>query len=136
VHVVRISGVVMTVLMWLGIALGVLVAVAMGLRVVGNVRWVELVRAQTSLLESGNVGAKGRFPSPTRFDAHELEGLPAPVQRYFRTVLTDGQPIIAAATIKMTGTPSTCRQRPSNGSRSPRGSGLSPASHVSFGMPR
>jgi hypothetical protein len=42
--------------------------------------------------------------STSRFDARELEGLPAPVQRYFRTVLTDGQPIIAAATIAMTGT--------------------------------
>lgn len=94
----------MTVLMWLGIALGVLVVVAIGLRVVGTARWAALVRTHTSLLESGNVGAQGRFPAPARFDAHELEGLPAPVQRYFRTVLTDGQPIIAGATIEMTGT--------------------------------
>lgn len=94
----------MTVLMWLGIALGVLVIVAMGLRVVGTARWAALVRTHTRLLESGSVGTPGRFPQPTRFDANELEGLPAPVQRYFRTVLTDGQPIIAAATIEMTGT--------------------------------
>ena len=38
----------------------------------------------------------------THFDPHELEGLPAPVQRYFRTVLTDGQPIVSAVTIDMT----------------------------------
>ena len=94
----------MTVLMWLGFALGVLVVIAMGLRVVGAARWAELARAHTRLLESGNVGAQGRLPSPARFDAHELDGLPAPVQRYFRAVLTDGQPIIAAATIEMTGT--------------------------------
>ena len=43
------------------------------------------------------------MPSPAVFDAQELEGLPAPVQRYFRAVLTEGQPIIAAATIEMTG---------------------------------
>ena len=55
-------------------------------------------------LESGSVDVQGRLPSPARFDAHELEGLPAPVQRYFRAVLTDGQPIIAAATLEMTGT--------------------------------
>jgi hypothetical protein len=94
----------MTMLLWLGIALGVLVVVAIGLRVLGTARWVELVRTHTTQLESGSVDARGRLPSPTRFDAHELEGLPAPVQRYFRTVLTDGQPIIAAATIEMTGT--------------------------------
>jgi len=94
----------MTVLLWLGFALGVLVVIAMGLRVVGASRWAELARTHTSLLESGSVGAQDRLPSPARFDAHELEGLPAPVQRYFRAVLTDGQPIIAAATIEMTGT--------------------------------
>ena len=94
----------MTVLLWLGFALGVLVVMAIGLRVVGAARWAELVRTHTSLLESGGAGAQGRLPSPARFDAHELDGLPAPVQRYFRAVLTDGQPIIAAATIEMTGT--------------------------------
>lgn len=93
----------MTVLLWLGIVLGALVVVGVALRVVGTARWVELVRTHISLLESGGVGTQGQFSSPTRFDAHELEGLPAPVRRYFRTVLTDGQPIIAAATIEMTG---------------------------------
>ena len=52
--------------------------------------------------------AQDRLPAPARFDArfyvNELDGLPAPVQRYFRAVLTDGQPIIAAATIEMIGT--------------------------------
>jgi hypothetical protein len=90
--------------MWLGIALGVLVVVAIGLRGVGTARWAALVRTHTSLLVSGSVGAQGRLPSPARYDAKELEGLPAPVQRYFRTVLTDGQPIIAGAKIEMTGT--------------------------------
>lgn len=33
----------------------------------------------------------------TRFHRSELAGLPTPVQRYFEHVLTDGQPIIAAA---------------------------------------
>jgi hypothetical protein len=94
----------MKVLMWLGIALGVLVVVAIGLRVVGTARWAALVRTHIRLLESGNVGAQSRFPSHTRYDAHEIEGLPAPVQRYFRTVLKDGQPIITGATIEMTGT--------------------------------
>ena len=94
----------MTVLLWVGMALVVLVVLAIGLRAVGAARWTELVRTHTTQLESGSVGAQGRLPSPARFDAHELEGLPAPVQRYFRVVLTDGQPIIAAATIEMSGT--------------------------------
>ena len=94
----------MTVLMWVGIALVGLVVLAIGLRAIGAARWTELVRTHTTLLESGSVGAQGRLPSPARFDAHELQGLPPPVQRYFRTVLTDGQPIIAAATLEMTGT--------------------------------
>ena len=97
----------MTVLMWLGFALGAVVVIALGLRVVGAARWDKLVRTHTSQLESGSVGVQGRLPSPAspvRFDAQELEGLPAPVQRYFRAVLTDGQPIIATANIEMTGT--------------------------------
>ena len=94
----------MTVLLWVGIALAALVVVAIGLRTLGAARWTELVRTHTTPLESGSVGAQGRLPSPARFDAHELEGLPPPVQRYFRQVLTDGQPIIVSATIEMTGT--------------------------------
>ena len=98
----------MTWLLWLGVMLGVLIVIALGLRVVGANRWAELIRTHTSQLESGRAGvqspAQGRLPSVARFDVRELDGLPAPVQRYFRAVLTDGQPIIAAATIKMAGT--------------------------------
>ena len=94
----------MTLLLWLGIALGGLVALAMGLGAVGGARWARMIRTHTTQLESGSVDARGRLPSPARFDPRELEGLPAPVQRYFRAVLTDGQPIIAAATLEMAGT--------------------------------
>jgi hypothetical protein len=94
----------MTVLMWVGIALVGLVVLAIGLRALGAARWTERVRTHTTQLESGSVGARERLPSPARFDAHELEGLPPPVQRYLRAVLTDGQPIIAAASLEMTGT--------------------------------
>jgi hypothetical protein len=91
-------------LLWLGVLLSALVVIALGLKVVGANRWAELIRMHTSQLESGRVDAKRQPPSPARFDARELEGLPAPVQRYFRAVLKDGQPIIAAATIEMAGT--------------------------------
>lgn len=94
----------MTGLLWLGVVLGALVVIALGLRALGAARWAELIQVQTSQLESGRVDSQGRQPSPARFDVRELDGLPAPVQRYFRAVLTDGQPIIAAATIEMAGT--------------------------------
>jgi hypothetical protein len=94
----------MSVLLWVGISLAAPVALAIGLRALGAARWTEVVRMHTTPLEAGRLGARERLPSPARFDAHELQGLPPPVQRYFRQVLTDGQPIIAAATIEMTGT--------------------------------
>lgn len=93
----------MTWWLWLGVGMVVLGLLALGLRAVGAMRWAELVRTHASQLESGRLDAQGRLPSPARFDRRELEGLPAPVQRYFRAVLTHGQPIIAAATIHMTG---------------------------------
>jgi hypothetical protein len=39
----------------------------------------------------------------TSYDPHELDELPAPVQRYFRTVLKEGQPLVAAVGIEHTG---------------------------------
>ena len=102
----------MTSLLWLAGVLGVLVVVVLALRAVGANRWAELIRTHTSPLESGRVDAQspaqGRPPAQARFDARyhisELEGLPAPVQRCFRAALTDGQQIIAAASIEMAGT--------------------------------
>jgi len=70
----------------------------------GDQRWADLMRTHAGQLEAGRVDARGWLPAPTRFDASELQDLPAPVQRYFRAVLTEGQPIITAATIEMAGT--------------------------------
>ena len=102
----------MTALLWLSGVLGALVVISLGLRAVGASRWAELIHTHTSQLEQGHVNVQslvqGGQPSQSRFDERyhvtELEGLPAPVQRYFRAVLTDGQPIIAAASIEMAGT--------------------------------
>jgi hypothetical protein len=41
--------------------------------------------------------------NPKTYDSKELEGLPAPVQRFFRAVLTDGQPIVAAVKLSQQG---------------------------------
>ena len=48
---------------------------------------------------------------PAHFDARELAGLPRPVQRYLRTALTDGQPLVAAAGITQAGALNMGRQR-------------------------
>lgn len=94
----------MTVPMWVGLVLVALVVLVIGLRAAGAARWNGMIRTHTTELDSGRRGARDRLPSAARFDMGELEGLPDPVQRYFRQVLTDGQPIIAAATLEMTGT--------------------------------
>lgn len=41
---------------------------------------------------------------PLIFDPQEIEGLPQPVQRYFRSVLKDGQPLITSARVSHEGT--------------------------------
>lgn len=40
---------------------------------------------------------------PSTVDFRELDGLPAPVQRYFRRVLREGQPMIAAVSVRHRG---------------------------------
>jgi len=41
---------------------------------------------------------------PQTVDFRELEGLPAPVQRYFRAVFEQGQPVVAGVHVRHTGT--------------------------------
>ena len=95
----------MTWLLWLGVCLVVLAFAAVGLTAFGERRWAEEVTALQANLEAGRLDGKpGATSLPTRYDARELEGLPAPVQRYFRAVLKDGQPIITAVTIDIAGT--------------------------------
>lgn len=91
-------------LFWLGLLVCLLVLAAVGLSVYGAKGWKDSTRALTSRLEAARIGDQAQSPFPKRYDARELEGLPAPVQRYFRTVLQDGQPIISAATLNMEGT--------------------------------
>ena len=95
----------MTGLLWLVLSLVVVGLAAVGLTFFGGRQWAAEVAALQAGLEQGRRdGRPGPGTPPTRYDARELEGLPAPVQRYFRAVLKDGQPIITAATIDMAGT--------------------------------
>lgn len=95
----------MTWLLWLGLVLCLLAFTVVGLAAYGARRWAAATHALERSLNAGRIDDKrnGRSP-PTRYDAQELEGLPAPVQRYFRAVLKDGQPIITAVTIDIAGT--------------------------------
>ncbi len=94
----------MTWQIWAAVVLGALVISAVALRLAGVKHWADLIRRHTGQLEAAHMDGKGRLPSSARFEARQLEGLPTPVQRYFRAVLKDGQPIISAATIEMAGT--------------------------------
>jgi hypothetical protein len=86
-------------MLWIGLAVGGIAALTIGLGAYGAARWANSTRRLLASLEDA------RVPIPaTRYDARELEGLPAPVQRYFRAVLKEGQPVIAAATLELAGT--------------------------------
>jgi len=78
--------------------LGLVVVVA-AVILYGEVRWKSVTRELRDRLEAA------RLPiGPKVFDSGELESMPAPVQRYFRAVLEDGQPIVAAVSVEHTGT--------------------------------
>jgi hypothetical protein len=80
------------------IVLGLVVG-AVAARFYSARRWAAATRTLHDRLEAARQPQHNQ-----RYRADELRGLPAPVQRYFHTVLHDGQPIITAATIEHTGT--------------------------------
>jgi hypothetical protein len=69
-------------------------AVALGAR-----RWSAETRELRDRLEAARLPVQ---PSTVHF--RELEGLPAPVQRFFRTALTDGQPMVTEVRLRHDGT--------------------------------
>lgn len=93
-----LSGLTGLLLLVLVLALGVLGMAAFGAR-----RWAADTDALQRKLDAARLDDKAQAPPPTRYSVHELEGLPAPVQRYFRAALQDGQAIIAAATLTLDG---------------------------------
>ncbi len=64
----------------------------------GAWRWQNTTGDLVAKLNAGRIA-----PSVTRYNAAELEPLPPPVQRYFRAVLTDGQPIVTAVKLTQSG---------------------------------
>ena len=80
------------------IVLGLVVIVAIAF-LYGEFRWKSGTRELRDRLEAAK-----RPIDPKVFNRGELESVPAPVQRYFRAVLEDGQPIVAAVSVEHTGT--------------------------------
>ncbi len=76
----------------------VVVAVAAAI-LYGALRWQSSTRDLLARLEAGRVAV-----GPNAYDPRELDPLPAPVQRYFRAALTEGQPLVAAVTVEHAGT--------------------------------
>jgi hypothetical protein len=76
-----------------------LAVIAVSALIYGAVRWQSATDTLHATLEAA------RLPvGPKTYSTNELVGLPAPVQRYFRAALTDGQPIVTAVSIVHTGT--------------------------------
>lgn len=94
----------MTWMLWFGLPLSSLVVAAFCLWTYGSSRWASSVRTLTHRLEAARVDGKTRPTTPARFNLRDLQDLPAPVQRYFRAALKDGQPIVTALWIDMAGT--------------------------------
>jgi hypothetical protein len=83
----------------LGIALLILITVSAGALLFGAHRW----NARTEALR-GSLDAAREAPRPRIVDFRELDGLPPPVQRYFRAVLKEGQAMVASVAIHHAGT--------------------------------
>ncbi|MFZ6777085.1 DUF6920 family protein [Undibacterium sp. Ji83W] len=90
----------MTWIVWAILALLAAALILTGLVAYGAARWAGKTRGLLARLESTRLPAPG---TALRYNALEIEDLPAPVARYFRTVLKDGQPIITAASVEHAG---------------------------------
>jgi hypothetical protein len=81
--------------MWLKIIVLTLVALAVcvtGVILYGTLSWNGKIRDLRARLEAARLSIE-----PATFDPSEIESLPPPVQKYFRAVLKEGQPLIAVA---------------------------------------
>ena len=83
---------------WIAI-IGVLIAVSIGIAAIyGSYRWQSETDRLRAKLTNGQ-----RTIKPQIYDQKEIEGLPDPVQRFFKTVLKDGQAIVAAVKLAQQG---------------------------------
>ncbi len=88
--------------MWLKPLLIVVVTLAVSLvvaKVYGAYRWEAGTRELRAHLEAARVPIRQQV-----VDFRELDGLPPSVQRFFRTVLKDGQPMVTGVRVQHSGT--------------------------------
>ena len=64
----------------------------------GNYQW----QLETDRLHAQLTNGRQTI-NPKTYDSKELEGLPNPVQRFFRVVLKEGQPIVMAVNLAQQG---------------------------------
>ena len=81
------------------VVLAVVVVVFVGARLFGAHRWQEDTQELRARLDAAREPVR-----PKKVDFGKLEGLPAPVQRCFRAVLRDGQPMLTGVSVRHTGT--------------------------------
>ena len=89
----------MTWMTWTAIVLGTVATALLILGTYGRYRWAAATQALLGQLDAARNPSSG-----LHYSAQEIQGLPAPVQRYFRAVLRDGQPIVTDACVQHTGT--------------------------------
>jgi hypothetical protein len=77
----------------------VALAAAVAIAAFGAYRWAEGTRKLRARLEVARLPVR-----PRSVDLREIEGLPAPVQAYFRAALREGQPMIEAVSVAHSGT--------------------------------
>src|SRR3712207_6168885 len=77
----------------------ILVADLVCVRLYGAYRWNAATQDLRARLDAARVPVR-----PQTVNFGELEGLPAPVGRYFRLVLEEGQPMVAGVHVRHTGT--------------------------------
>ena len=81
------------------LVLGAVVLLATGATLLGRRRWESETRRLRARLDAAR-----RPVRPPFVDFGELEGLPGPVQRFFRTALAEGAPMVAGVRIRHVGT--------------------------------
>ncbi len=86
-------------LKWAAVAALGLALLYGGLTMFGAWRWSSATAALIARLDNGDIA-----PVARRYSQADLSSLPAPVQRYFRAALTDGQQIVSGVTLTQSGT--------------------------------
>jgi hypothetical protein len=76
-----------------------LTVIITGALVYGSRRWESATKEMHAKLEAAR-----RPIGRNTYSPDELIGLPAPVQKYFRAVLNDGQPIVSSVYVELSGT--------------------------------